>query len=633
MRSRLGFVLADGTDFTNGLHLSSRGSPRRQVQVYTLRQGKVSEVRTFATGRTVTLRSQAGRSLQIDLWVSAQGAAVRYRTEGGGSTTTLTSEATALTLRIPPDGGAQFTQPYTKAAPKYQEFYLQRDDHRVAKLGDGVRSQLGANDGASFPLLARTSDQHGRTWWVLASESGTDGSYPACHISQPIRNYAAATATYPIAFPTDDEALGTFGPGAPQVGGKWQSPWRFVAVAQSPAELAETTIVTDLAAPNKIGRAAWVKPGSASFSWLTDHDSPTSLERTLPFFDLAQSMGWPYSLVDAKWDKMTDVTGARVPLERLVEEGDKRGIKLFLWYNSAGTNNDAVANTPRDLLTNPVVRRRELKRLSDLGVAGLKVDGWQSDKQQIIRLQRDLLEDAAHYKLHIVLHNTTIPRGWDRTYPHLLGYEAGIASEYYSNTKPYTDQIPEQTTIAAIARNAIGPFDFGTTLFRRGLVAGCDRYTTNAHELALTVIYQSGFNGFADGPQEYLGQDVAVRTVLRNVPLAWDETRYLSAEPTREVVVARRKGRIWWVAGINGVTTTVSPGLDTTARDYFRATGESIELVADLRRLGVTNRAHVTLFADRSAVDNTLCRTEIRGNILRTRTAPFGGFLAIVENL
>ncbi len=468
--------------------------------------------------------------------------------------------------------------------------------------------------------------------WVLASESGTDGSYPACHVAQPVLNTAAATVTYPIAFPTDDEALGTFGPGAPRVVGTWRGPWRFVAVAQSPAQLAETTIATDLAAPSRIGRASWVKPGSASFTWLTDHDSPTSLERILPFFDLSRSMGWPYTLVDAKWDQMTDATGALVTLERLVAEARSRGIRLFLWYNSAGSNNDAVANTPRDLLADPVVRRRELRRLSDLGVAGLKVDGWQSDKQQILALQRDLLEDAADYKLHVVLHNTTIPRGWDRTYPHLLGYEAGIASEYYSNTKPYTDQIPEQTTIAAITRNAIGPFDYGTTLFRKGLIVGCDRHTTDAHELALTVVYQSGFNGFADGPQEYLGQDAAVRTVLRTVPLAWDETRFLSAEPARDVVVARRKGRTWWVAGVNGVTTAISPGLDTAAPDYFRARGAAIDLTADLRRLGVSPRARVTVFADTSATDSSLRRTEVVGNVLRVETAPFGGFLAIVRD-
>lgn len=629
--SPLGFQLDDGTDFTADVQVSNKGWPRGQVQRYELRQGKTSQVRTPATQRTLTLRTPAGQCLQIDLWVSAQGAAVRYRTDSGQATRTVTSEATGLTLRIPIDGGAQFTVPYTSAAPKYQEFYLQRDDHRVAKLGEPVRSGLGPNDGASFPLLARTSDQHGRVWWVLASESGSDGTYPGCHIAQPIRNDAAATVTYPIAFPTDDEALGTFGPGAPQVTGTWQSPWRFVAVAQSPAELAETTLSTDLAAPNRIGRAAWVKPGSASFGWLTDHDSPTSLERTLPFFDLATSMGWPYSLVDAKWDQMTDATGTHVSLERLVSEGNKRGIKLFLWYNSAGTNNDAVANTPRDLLADPVVRRRELKRLSDLGVAGLKVDGWQSDKQQLLALQRDLLEDAARFQLHVVLHNTTIPRGWDRTYPHLLGYESGIASEYYSNTKPYTDQIPEQTTIAAITRNAIGPFDYGTTLFRKGLIAGCDRHTTDAHELALTVIYQSGFNGFADGPPDYLGQDAAVRAALRDVPLAWDETRYLSAEPTREVVVARRKGRTWWVAGINGVTTTMSPALDTAAPDYFRSSGAPLELTADLRRLGISSRAHISLFTDTSATDSTLRHDKIRGSTLRVTTAPFGGFLAIVD--
>ena len=37
------------------------------------------------------------------------------------------------------------------------------------------------------------------------------------------------------------------------------------------------------------------------------------------------------------------------------------------------------------------------------------------------------------------------------------------------------------------------------------------------------------------------------------LPTAWDETRLLSGYPGRSVVLARRKGTDWYIAGINGL--------------------------------------------------------------------------------
>ncbi|KPI06267.1 Glycoside hydrolase 97 [Actinobacteria bacterium OK074] len=628
--SPLGLSL-DDADFTTGLTVTDPGRVRRVPVRYSLRQGKVAHVRKTAAERTVTLANKRGLAVQLLLWAGDEGVAFRLRFpengSGDGVTRTVTAEATGLTLTVPADGGAQFTQPYTPTSPKYQEWYVPRAHHTTPTLGTATTS----TGGASFPLLARTTAQDGASWWVLAGESGMDGSYPACHLRQPALNSDSTQATYSIAFPTDDEALGHLGPGTPQVNGSWQTPWRFVALATDPARLADTTIATDLAEPSAVTDTSWIRPGAAAFSWLTAPTSPTSLEQTLRWFDLAQTMGWPYALVDAKWDTMTDAAGDRIPLERLVDEAEQRGIRLFLWYNSAGENNDATANTPRDLIADPATRRATFRRLRDLGIAGVKADGWQSDKQQLVARQRDLLEDAARYRLHVVLHNTTVPRGWDRTYPHLLGVEAGIASEYYANTKPYADQIPEQTTIAALTRNAVGAFDYGTTLLAPYVYAANRRRTTDAHELALTVVYQSGFNGFADGPDSYLAQPAAVRELLSTVPVAWDETRHLAADPGSHVVVARRKGRTWYVAGVNGRTTSIAPGLDSTAAGYTAPVGEARQLTVDLHDLGIRHGATAQLFADASTTDATLRTATVRGRRFTLDTAPFGGFLLVIR--
>ncbi|MFF3328957.1 hypothetical protein ACFYWX_05255 [Streptomyces sp. NPDC002888] len=81
--------------------------------------------------------------------------------------------------------------------------------------------------------------------------------------------------------PYDDEALGTLGPGTPQVSEAWQTPWRFVAVARTAAQVAGTTLATDLGVPCRLDDTSWVRPGAATFSWMMDHNSPKSLEQTL----------------------------------------------------------------------------------------------------------------------------------------------------------------------------------------------------------------------------------------------------------------------------------------------------------------------------------------------------------------
>ncbi|MFK0160680.1 glycoside hydrolase family 97 catalytic domain-containing protein [Streptomyces sp. NPDC090493] len=624
--SPLGLTLGDA-DFAGRLALTDRGRPRTVDVEYELLQGKVSRVRKQMTERVVSVRNVKGLPMDILLRADSEGAAFRYRfpDRGDGATHTVAGETTGLTLNVPADGGAQFTLPYTVQKPKYQEWYIPRDHHTIPALGDATASPRGA----SFPLLARTAAHDGQEWWVLASESGMDGTYPACHLAQPALSAAAGQVTYTIAFPYDDEALGTLGPGTPQVSGHWQTPWRFVAVARTAAQVANTTLATDLGVPCALDDTSWVRPGAATFSWMMDHNSPKSLEQTIHWFDLGKEMGWPYALVDARWDQMTDAAGNRVPLERIVAEADRRGLKLFLWHNSGGANNTGTG-TPRDLMVDAVTRRAHFKKLRDAGVAGVKVDMWEADKQQLIAWQREVIEDAGRYKLHIVLHNTTIPRGWDRTYPHLLGVEAGIASEHYSNTKALADQIPEQTTIAAISRNIVGAFDYGTTLLSPYALSQSPRHTTDAHELALTVVYQSGFNGFADSPEAYLGQSPEVRELLGTVPLAWDETRFLAADPASHVVVARRKGSTWYIAGVNGKTLTMPVGLDTSAPDYTPPTGQAQQLTFDLRDLAIHSPATLQLFADTSTTDPALRLTSAHGPRITVDTAPFGGFIAVL---
>ena len=100
--------------------------------------------------------------------------------------------------------------------------------------------------------------------------------------------------------------------------------------------------------------------------------------------------------------------------------------------------------------------------------------------------------------------------------------------------------------------------------------------TSKAHELALTVLFESGLQHLADRPESFLAQPQEVQDFLGKLPTVWDETRYVSGYPGESAVLARRSGNTWYVAGING---TDDP--QTLRVPLSFAKGKHITLFAD----------------------------------------------------
>ncbi len=76
--------------------------------------------------------------------------------------------------------------------------------------------------------------------------------------------------------------------------------------------------------------------------------------------------------------------------------------------------------------------------------------------------------------------------------------------------------------------------------------------TSYAHELALSLVFNSGILHFADNVKTYRTQPEYVKTFLKKVPVVFDETHYIDGEPGKMIILASRKGNDWYVAGING---------------------------------------------------------------------------------
>jgi hypothetical protein len=290
----------------------------------------------------------------------------------------------------------------------------------------------------------------------------------------------------------------------------------------------------------------------------------------------------------------------------------QKGVGILLWYNSGGPHN-VVTEKPRDCLTYAPVRRFELDMLREWGVKGIKVDFFQSDKQKVFGLYQGILQDSADKQIMVNFHGCTLPRGWERTYPHLMSMEGVRGEECYIFDEKYPERAPVQSTITPFTRNAVGPMDYTPVTFSD------NRYkhlNTSVQELALAVLFESGWVHFADKADSYLRLPPVPKQFLKEVPVAWDDTRFVDGYPGQWVSLARRKGEAWYVVGVNGEN---------------RARSAHIQPSDWLKR----GRYELTTIGDGAEARGFDCATRPweAGQSFEVKMAPRGGFVAILKRL
>jgi len=324
------------------------------------------------------------------------------------------------------------------------------------------------------------------------------------------------------------------------------SPWRVVIVGTL-ADVVESTLVTDVSEPCRLEDTSWIKPGVVSWVyWAYNHGS-NDYNIIKKYTDMAAELRLPYMLIDAEWDQMK---GGKT-VEDAVNYARSKGVKPMIWYNSSVGWIDG-APTPKFRLNKPEDREREFAWLEQIGVAGVKIDFFSGENQRNMDYCIDLLESAARHHLLVNFHGATVPRGWQRTYPNLLSTEAVYGAEWYNNVGTFTDEAARHNATLPFTRNVIGPMDYTPCAFSD---SQHPHITSHAHELALTVLFESGLQHLADRPESFLAQPQAVRDFLTSLPASWDETRFVSGYPGESCVLARRCGKTWYVAGINGTDT------------------------------------------------------------------------------
>jgi len=194
-----------------------------------------------------------------------------------------------------------------------------------------------------------------------------------------------------------------------------------------------------------------------------------------------------------------------------------------------------------------------------MGVKGIKIDFWCSDRQEVMSCFQSLFEDAAREHLLVNLHGTTVPRGWHRTWPNFMTAEAVLGTESYFYEPRYPEKAAEQNTLLPFTRNVAGPTDYTPFALT---IRKYPRLNTAVHELATAMIYTSGIIHFADSKEVFDSLPASVRNLLKDMPATWDNTQSIVAEPGEQLILSRQKDRLSYIVGINGTNKPQSVKLN-----------------------------------------------------------------------
>ncbi|OGX83165.1 glycoside hydrolase family 97 protein [Hymenobacter coccineus] len=574
--SRLGLRLASA-DLTQGLRLTKADPQTAVADNYQLATDKRANCRYRANRRVLHFAGAAGApTLSVVFQVSDDGVAFQYLVEGKSTEVQrITAESTTFHL---PAGAKGWLHPHAVAQtgfantqPSYEEYY----EKGVAA---GTTSPLG--QGWSFPALFEVGKN-----WVLLTEAGMGRSYCGSHLA-----HQSPDAEYAVAFPQTPEKTTPDAALLPESRLPWRTPWRVLVVGNSLAPIVESTLTTDLSAPAQTALLPDA-PGKSSWSWVLLGDQNTTYDVQRRFIDYAATMGWRYCLVDALWDKQIGYDKT----QELAQYARSKNVGLLVWYNSNGHWNESP-QTPTNVLFEAESRRKEFARLKQMGVAGVKIDFFGGDGQSFMNYYQDILVDATKAGLLANFHGTTIPRGWNRTYPNLMSMEAVRGFEFLTFDQKNTDQEPTHCATLPFTRNAVGPMDFTPMAFSE--IRGKQRRTSNAFELALSVVFQSGIQHYAEVPEGMAAQPAYVQDFVKKLPPRWADVKYVAGYPGQYAVLARQApGGAWYVAGINGSDAPQTIQVDLGKLDITSGT-----LITD----GDTNRSFSTKAITGTTVSVTL---------------------------
>lgn len=326
----------------------------------------------------------------------------------------------------------------------------------------------------------------------------------------------------------------------------YATPWKIIMIADSPGELIENNdIVLNLNPPCEINDTDFIKPGKIMRTPRID------TQLGIQTIDFCAEHNIPYMLYDWQWympctshdgdaTKIVD----KLDLHRVIEYGKQKGVGVWLYVNQHALQKQMDELFPL---------------LKQWGVVGVKSGFVQYASHRWTTWLHDMVRKAAANGLMMNIHDEFRPSGFSRTYPNLLTQEGICGNEEWPDathnvTLPFTRMIN-------------GAADYTICYFDKRLK------NTHAHQLAASLVFYSPLQTifWYDDPSRYHREKEI--SWFENLATTFDDSKVISGYPGESIVMARRKGDVWFAAAMtnNEASTQTIPLTFLTPGKRYKA--------------------------------------------------------------
>lgn len=631
-KSRMG-IYTSLCDFTNGLTFGSIGTQKTINETYDTYSGKFLQNTNYCNENYITF-TKNGHTIKVIARAYNDGVAFRYQiTSSNGSTFTISDENTSVTVPF-------FSNTWSSAMPTPDSTYFKAYTHEQPVTESMISSFSGAK---VVPFLYKTPDGI----YCLMSESDLDGTFwgsvlyseytKIVRIGKSVQAESSVSANGSITLPwrafiagdletvIKSNMIENLAPA--EVEDPSGDDWDWVEPGVSSWSWMDgVNQFWDNGGDSKNGQTVNMESingfdYNVNWSWnsvvIGWQQNPDAIKK---YIDLAADMGWKYFILDDGWQPYTAINDTRLtctggvdtePIgqfanfgkwyngvfdwmtsksqyhkgaasgytgEKIADYAARKGVKLIAWIHTGRIDTEARMNDVFGML-------------KDVGIAGIKVDFFDSESQWTIDLYNKLYEKTAEYHLLGIFHGANKPTGERRTYPNVINREA-IPGEELNNTKV------SQQSVLAYLRGAIGPTDLTPYIYTVGTGD-----TNMASQMAFSIIYESGMTCFASTAAEYIALPTDVKRYYQNFPARWADMELLSGEVGDGMTIARKEPNNNWYVG----AITVEAKTETVSLDFLDSGNYTAYIYTDNpsdRRMvncevrAVTKNTSLTLTAD-----------------------------------
>lgn len=366
------------------------------------------------------------------------------------------------------------------------------------------------------------------------------------------------------------------------------TPWRTIIVSDKATDILASRMILNLNEPSKIADPSWIKPmkfmgvwwemitGNSNWSYSNNLDSldangsliphnkhAANTENVKRYIDFASKQGIKGLMVEGwniGWEEWFGYWKENVfdfvtpypdfDIKGLAEYAKQKNVHLIMHHETSG----AATNYEQRMDTAYRLMNQYGYTSVKTGYVGKIIPrGEYHDGQWMINHYIRVAQKTADYHIMVDMHEPVRPTGLQRTYPNWLACEAARGNEY--NAFSPDGNPPEHETILPFTRLMGGPMDYTPGLFKIKNFNSPNNqiHTTLAKQLALYVVFYSPLQMIADKPENYEGRMDAFQ-FLKEVPVEWDNSIFIEAEPGEYITIARKEKDAgnWYLGSITG---------------------------------------------------------------------------------